>query len=275
MKSKQSNPEMQSSQVSLDAITGEAQKDFCIALTDAFPSIDDLRRFIRFEIDENLDAIVGAGDLDAVIFRLTEHMKSHGMLKKLLVAALKTRPGNTKLRAFAERCGEPLPMVVTATRSSSKVTKAKLNAQKKQEISHVPVKVSVKSKRRVALIMALISGGVALTFYTWATGSSPPMGGTPVLAAQALKSQLSAIGGIIFGILINTKVREPSLTFVLASTGLILGAALPWLYQIVPSTSAIHDLTIQCHDLVGPAMFGFGVAFLVKAAEERGDATLS
>jgi hypothetical protein len=87
-------------------LTGEEQCELVDALLDAFPSIDDMKQFVRFRLDKSLEALAGNGSLRTIVFRLTEETESDGATNELISAAIKARPRNPKLRAFAERWSE-------------------------------------------------------------------------------------------------------------------------------------------------------------------------
>jgi Effector-associated domain 1 len=90
-------------------LTGKDHKELCDALLDAFRSIDEMKQLVRVGIDKNLEALAGSGDLNTIVFRLIEQTESHGLTNKLITAARESRPGNSKLRAFAERWNGPSP----------------------------------------------------------------------------------------------------------------------------------------------------------------------
>jgi hypothetical protein len=90
-------------------LTGQDQRELVEALLHTFPSPDDLKQFVRFGLDENLDAIAGNAGLRTVIFELIRHTESHGTTRELLSAAIAERPGNPKLRAFMQKRGLPVP----------------------------------------------------------------------------------------------------------------------------------------------------------------------
>ena len=57
-------------------------------------------RLVSFELNENLDAIVGGDNLSTVTFNLITWAQRTGNLDRLLDGALKTVPGNDKLQAL-------------------------------------------------------------------------------------------------------------------------------------------------------------------------------
>lgn len=54
------------------------------ALLAAFPTRSDLARMIRVGLDENLEAITGAGSLQTIVFELVGWANAHGKLDTLI-----------------------------------------------------------------------------------------------------------------------------------------------------------------------------------------------
>lgn len=73
------------------------------ALIAAFPSSATLTRFVRFELGENLETLVGSGNLNDVVFRLVEHFHAHGRLDELIAGACRANRNNPVLAEFARR----------------------------------------------------------------------------------------------------------------------------------------------------------------------------
>jgi hypothetical protein len=69
------------------------------ALMSAFDQAG-LERMVKFEMNEDLDAIAGGDTLTARIFELLEWAQRHGRLTELLQGAINTVPGNPKLKPF-------------------------------------------------------------------------------------------------------------------------------------------------------------------------------
>src|SRR5690242_18673751 len=72
------------------------------ALLDAFPNRGVLAQMVRFQLDENLDALVKEANLASIVFELITWAEARGKLEALLVAACTANPGNPRLRAFTE-----------------------------------------------------------------------------------------------------------------------------------------------------------------------------
>src|SRR4051812_17040005 len=70
------------------------------ALSTAFPTLEGLRRLVRFGLDESLEGVAGTGALDDVIYQLVVWAKAQGRLLDLLHGAWDTNPGNPKLRGL-------------------------------------------------------------------------------------------------------------------------------------------------------------------------------
>lgn len=121
--------------------------------------------------------------------------------------------------------------------------------------------------RRVALWVCSASALVALVSYASAMTLSVPVGNAE-LASHVLKGQLSSLGGVMAGILITMRVKDARATVLIASLCLIFGAVAPWLHQIIPSDARFfYQLASPFREFIGPALFNFGIAFLVKAID--------
>ena len=83
----------------LTKLTGPQVKQFQDALLSAFDG-DSLREMMKFELDENLDAIAKNSNLRTVVFDLITWAQRTGKLDRLLDGALKTVPGNAELQAL-------------------------------------------------------------------------------------------------------------------------------------------------------------------------------
>lgn len=77
--------------------------DLYKALLDAFRSYSDLERMVRFELEENLNAITGGNKLEDVVFYLIDWAKSRGKRDLLIQGARKSNPGNPALKEFEEK----------------------------------------------------------------------------------------------------------------------------------------------------------------------------
>lgn len=136
-----------------------------------------------------------------------------------------------------------------------------------------PPVAGISGYHRAALAVALLAGGLAWYVSSLAMRRAPSVFGNEGASLYS-KGQLSGIGGIIGGILVVPQIRDPKIVFVLASAGLLLGTVFPWLYQILPSAGN-DPLWASARDVVGPALFGFGVALLVKSADAKTGASAS
>lgn len=76
------------------------------ALLSAYPERDDLERLVRFELDQNLNAIVGEEDLTGVIYKLIEWYDSHGRVQELINGAKRDNPDNPDLAALTIKLRE-------------------------------------------------------------------------------------------------------------------------------------------------------------------------
>ncbi|MEZ4710849.1 MAG: effector-associated domain EAD1-containing protein [Caldilineaceae bacterium] len=87
-------------------LTGPAAREFQTALTQAFPTYDDLAAMALHQMEESLSAIAGEGKLDAVTFRLIQWANARGRTQELIDGALAANPDNPQLRAFARTVGQ-------------------------------------------------------------------------------------------------------------------------------------------------------------------------
>jgi V8-like Glu-specific endopeptidase len=83
-------------------LSGAEQKKLSEALLDAYRSHNALRIMVRFQLDENLNAIAGIGLLKDVVFELIDWAESAGKLERLIIGAYEETPGNPKLKEFYE-----------------------------------------------------------------------------------------------------------------------------------------------------------------------------
>lgn len=83
-------------------ISGQQSKKLTNALMDAFPDKASLEQMLSFELDKNLDSIAGGSNLQVIVFNLIKVSKAENWIKDLIIAACKSNPGNSKLRAIAE-----------------------------------------------------------------------------------------------------------------------------------------------------------------------------
>ena len=76
------------------------------ALMAAFPSLSALRMMVRFECNENLEAIASTqGALEVVVFELVERAMAYNWVDQLVIGARRRNPGDEQLRDVAEALG--------------------------------------------------------------------------------------------------------------------------------------------------------------------------
>lgn len=78
-------------------LSGKQLQQVQEALLDAYSSVDELRMFVRFELNENLAAIAGGDNLRVVTFNLVTWAEQHSRLADLIAGACSQRPGNVLL----------------------------------------------------------------------------------------------------------------------------------------------------------------------------------
>ncbi len=83
-------------------LSGAEQKKLSEALLDAYRSHNALRRMVRFQLDENLNAIAGSGILNDVVFELINWAEAQGKLERLIIGAYDENSGNQELKEFYE-----------------------------------------------------------------------------------------------------------------------------------------------------------------------------
>lgn len=126
---------------------------------------------------------------------------------------------------------------------------------------------TLSSSQKIAVAIALIAGILVWVLKAWATSRLIGDAGKEVNGMQ-ISSQVSSLAGIILGILIAPTIKDARWTFAMAGVGLLLGAAGPWVWQILsPSKSFFYQLAVTAKDNFAPGLFSFGVSFLVKSAE--------
>ena len=72
------------------------------ALLDGYRSHNALKRMVRFQLNENLEAIAGRGKLQDVVFDLIDWAEATGKLEHLIIGAYEENSGNPNLKAFYE-----------------------------------------------------------------------------------------------------------------------------------------------------------------------------
>jgi hypothetical protein len=118
----------------------------------------------------------------------------------------------------------------------------------------------------IAVLVALIAGTLALVLS--ALGPDAVHDGCKAADDLRINGQLSAIGGVVLALLIKTVVQDRRWTLALATLGVFIGAAAPWLARLIEGPSAFYSLALRLQT-PGPALFAFGVSFLVKSTEAR------
>ncbi|MBD2519538.1 hypothetical protein H6G93_32180 [Nostoc sp. FACHB-973] len=79
-------------------------KQLIDAILHAYPDKTDLVMVVKFELEENLEAIAGNGNLKHIVFKLvTDWAIPNGKLEKLFQACYQDRPDNPKLKELAQQ----------------------------------------------------------------------------------------------------------------------------------------------------------------------------
>jgi len=81
-------------------LSGKELKQLHDALLSAYHTYTSLEFLVATELEKNLSAIAGSGELADVIFRLIRWAEAEGRLRELIMAAHDGRKGNTKLSTF-------------------------------------------------------------------------------------------------------------------------------------------------------------------------------
>jgi len=85
-------------------LTGKQIERFCDTLIAAFDR-SELEQLTRIDLEENLEAIVGSGKLNVVVFELVTWAQRTGRVGDLLTAAQRRRPTHAALAALAQELG--------------------------------------------------------------------------------------------------------------------------------------------------------------------------
>lgn len=95
-------------------LTGQQQAQLQAALVNAFPSRFAVEQFMRYALDQNLNALAGDVGLGEIMFRVIEWAKSEGKLPVLIDKARQQNPGNSSLQTLIEELAatHPDPVVV-------------------------------------------------------------------------------------------------------------------------------------------------------------------
>ena len=87
---------------------GQLYKELRDALIDAFPDKASLEQMLWFELDKNLNEIVGKDNLKVVVFKLIKKAQAENWVEDLIDAARKSNPGNLRLKNVAGKINEAL-----------------------------------------------------------------------------------------------------------------------------------------------------------------------
>ena len=84
-------------------LSGSELKKLVDAIVGAYPTLQDLAMMVQFELEENLDAIAGGGNLKQLVFNLvTKWAIPRGKIYRLILAAYESNPDNLELKEFYE-----------------------------------------------------------------------------------------------------------------------------------------------------------------------------
>lgn len=132
-------------------LTGSQIAQLLDALLDAYPRHDALRMMVRVEMNENLDAIAGGGNLRGVAFSLIEWAISTGRIQELIAGARRATPGNARLQAFARSLsgldGETGPPAPPSTASPSPSVRALILREKEASLSLLATQYTAASQQ--------------------------------------------------------------------------------------------------------------------------------
>jgi hypothetical protein len=106
-------------------LSGPQQAQLQAALLNAFPSRFAVEQFMRYALDQNLNALAGDVGLNEVVFRVIEWAKAQGTVTVLLDKARQHNPDNAALKAFAEQTAVAPDPVVVAKGSDRAATAAR------------------------------------------------------------------------------------------------------------------------------------------------------
>jgi hypothetical protein len=97
-------------------LTGQHLAQLQAALVAAFPNRFAFRQLTQYQLELDLDKVVGEGPINEVAFALIEWARAQGKLAQLIGGARAENSGNPELKAFADRIG--IQPVVLATAPS-------------------------------------------------------------------------------------------------------------------------------------------------------------
>ncbi|MGB7441829.1 MAG: effector-associated domain EAD1-containing protein [Coleofasciculaceae cyanobacterium] len=84
-------------------LTGKQYEELQKAIESAFPIPAELERMVRFKLETNLRTITSSGSLSEIIFELIGWAESEGRVSELITKACDFKPGNLRLKTFAEQ----------------------------------------------------------------------------------------------------------------------------------------------------------------------------
>ncbi|MEO1377060.1 MAG: effector-associated domain EAD1-containing protein [Cyanobacteria bacterium J06635_10] len=82
--------------------SGEEIEELTNAIIKAYPDKFNLKKMVRYKLNEKLDLIAGGENMAQVVFELIEWAEAKGMLEKLVQAALEYNPGNRELQRISK-----------------------------------------------------------------------------------------------------------------------------------------------------------------------------
>ncbi len=81
-------------------LTGLQVELFMDAIISAFPTMDELKRFVRLKLNKNLDTITSKNNLTDTAFDLISYFESNGKLNDLISNSYQAKPQNPKIIIF-------------------------------------------------------------------------------------------------------------------------------------------------------------------------------
>jgi len=91
-------------------LTGAQAKLLHEALISAF-DFQGLRQLMAYDLDEQLENVVGNGPLDTVVYELIEWLDHHGRVDDFIRAAVQARPHNQQMVAVAAILSAPASVI--------------------------------------------------------------------------------------------------------------------------------------------------------------------
>lgn len=140
------------------SLSSQQRKKLQEALIDAFPMKSSLEQMLSFELDKNLDRIVGEGSLETVVFNLIKVADSQGWIEDLILAARKFNDGNRSLKAIAQEILTPYTLSAQPTPSTESLTNP---IQRSREIGN-----RIKNQKIIITTLIIILGlGTSVGIY--------------------------------------------------------------------------------------------------------------